>query len=134
MALTHEQWLGQNIVKDHYTKGSIAIETKEELARELDRLLDTDTHNIANKNSWMLDMDPSDRAVMRMQQTQYVIFELKAAQAQDKAVDERTDGKTINLIKYCNIPWMCVPIRNVFKHKDCIEEGRPRRKKKQEKK
>ena len=60
--------------------------TKEELARELEKLLDMDIHNIADKNRWMLDMDPPDRAVMSMRETQYAIFELKTAQAQDKAV------------------------------------------------
>jgi len=55
-------------MKHHRTKGSIALKTKEELARELDKLLDTDVHNIADKNRWMLDMDPSDRAVMSMQE------------------------------------------------------------------
>ena len=105
------------------------VKTKEELARKLNKLLDTDIHNIADKNRWMLDMYPSDRTVMSMQETQYAIFELKAAQAQDKAVEERTDGKTRDFIKYCNIPGMCVPMRNVFEHEGCIEEERTQRKK-----
>ena len=50
MALTHEQWLGRNLMKYHCTEGSIALKTKERLARELDRLLDTDIHNIVDKN------------------------------------------------------------------------------------
>ena len=134
MALTHRQWLGRNLTKHYLTKGNISPKTIEELARELKKLVDTDIHNIAGKNRWMLDVDLSDRAVMSMRETQYAIFELKATQAKDKVVEERTDGKTKDFKKYCSIPGMCVPIRNVFKHKDCIEEGRPRRKKKQEKK
>ena len=117
-------------MKCHRSKGSsIVIKTKEGLARELDRLLDTDIHSIAGKNRWVLDMDPSDRVVMSMQETQYVIFELQPAQAQDKAVKERTDGKMIDFIKYCNIPGMCVPTRKVFERKGCIEEERSRHKK-----
>ena len=81
-------------MKHHRIEGSVAIKTKEELVRELDRLLDTDIHNIADKNRWMLDMDPSDRAVMSMRETKYTIFELNAAQAQEKVLEERTDGKT----------------------------------------
>jgi hypothetical protein len=68
----------------------------------------------------MLDMDPSDREVMSMRKTQYAIFELKLAQAQDKAVEERTDWKTRDFIKHFNIPGMCLPTRKVFKHKGCI--------------
>ena len=104
MALTHEQWLGCNLMKHHRTEGSIALKTKEELARELDKLLDTNRHNIADNYRWMLDVDQSDRAVMSMWETQYAIFELKAAQAQEKAVEESTDGKSRDFMKYCNIP------------------------------
>ena len=84
MAPTHEQWLGHNMMKHHRTEGSIALKTKEELAREFDRLLDTDIHNIADKNRWMLDMDPADVAVMSIRETQYAIFELKAMKAQER--------------------------------------------------
>ena len=78
IALTHEQWLGCNLMKHHRTEGSIVPKAKEELARELDKLLDTDIHNIIDNNRWML-MDPSDRAVMSMRETKYAIFELEAA-------------------------------------------------------
>ena len=75
----------------------------------------------------MLDMDPSDRAVMSMRETQYAIFELKAAQTQDKAVEERTNKKTKDFKEYCKTNGMCVPMRNVFDHKSCIEEERAQR-------
>ena len=87
-------------MKHHRTKGVIAIKRKEELARELDRLLNTGIRNISDKNRWMLDMDPSDRVVMSMQETKCAIFELKAAHAQNKAVEERTDGKTKDFIEH----------------------------------
>ena len=82
----------------------------------------------------MLDMDMSDRAAMSMRETQYAIFELKATQAQEKAVEERTDGKTRDFIKYCNIPGLCVPTRNIFKHKGFIVEKEPDAKKNRKKK
>ena len=56
-------------MKNHRNEGSIASKTKEEVVRELDKLVDTDIHNIADTNRWMLDMDPSERAVMSMQDT-----------------------------------------------------------------
>ena len=64
LTLTYEQCLGRKLMKHHHTEGSITLKTKAELARELDRLLDTDIHNITDKNRWMLDMDPADVAVM----------------------------------------------------------------------
>ena len=115
----------------HRTKGSIAFKMKEELVRELNRLLDTDIHNIADKNRWMLDMDPVDVVVMSMRETQYAIFELKAAKAQDKAVEERTNRETKDFKQYCNMPGMCVPTMNVFEHKDGIVEEKDERKKRE---
>ena len=114
-------------MKHHRTERSIALKTKEELARELDRLLDTDIHNIADKNRWILDMDPADVAVMSMRETQYAIFELKAAKSQDKAVEERTHRETKNFKHYCNMPGICVPTMKVFKHEGCIEEERDKK-------
>ena len=69
---------------------------------------------------------------MSMKETQYAIFKPKAARAQDKAVEERTDGKTKDFKTHCNIPGMCVPTRNMFEHEGCIEEERARRKKTRE--
>jgi hypothetical protein len=115
-------------MKHHRTEGSIALKTKEELARELDKLLDTDIHNIADKNRWMLDMDPAGIAVMSIRETQYAIFELKAAKSQDKAVDKRTNRATKDFKEYCNIPGMCVPTTKAYEHEGCIEEEREERK------
>ena len=50
MALIRKQWLGCILMKYRRTEGNIVPKTKEELARELDKLLDTDIHNIADKN------------------------------------------------------------------------------------
>ena len=79
-------------MKPRCTKGTIAIEIKGQLARELDRLLDKDIHNIAKEDRWMVDLDPLDKAVMSMLEMQCAVFELKAAKAQNKIVSERTAG------------------------------------------
>ena len=129
MALTHKQWLGRILMKHNHTKGSIALKTKEELARELGRLLDTDIHNITDKNRWMMDMDPVDVAVMSIRETQYAIFKLKAVKAQDNAVEERTNKETKDFREYCNMPSICVPTTKAFEHKDCIEEERDEQRK-----
>ena len=46
------------------------VETKEQLARELDRLLDKYIHSIAKKDKCMLDVDTLDRAMMKMREMQ----------------------------------------------------------------
>ena len=102
--------------------------TKGELAREIDRLLDTDIHNIADKNRRILDMDPVDVAVMSIRETQYAIFKLKAVKAQDNAVEERTNKETKDFKQYCNIPGICVPTMICFEQEGCIEEERDEQK------
>ena len=39
----------------------------------------------------MLDTDPVDVAVMSIRETQYAVFELKAAKAEDNTVEESTN-------------------------------------------
>ena len=77
------------------------------------------------------DMDPVDVAVMSIKETQYAIFELKAAKAQDKAVEKRTNRATKDFKEYFNIPGMCVPTTKAFEHKGCIEEEREEQAKKE---
>jgi hypothetical protein len=115
MCSTHKQWLGWNLMKNHHIKGIIAIKTRVQLARELDRLLNKDIHNIAGKNRWMLDyMDPLNRAVMSMWEMQFAVFELKAAKAQDTVVFKQTSRQTKDFTEHCRIPGVCVPTRNDF--------------------
>ena len=130
MCLPHEQWLGLNLMKHHRTKGTIGINTRGQLARELDSLLDKDIHNIAEKYGWMLDLDTSDKAVVSMWELQYTVFELKAAKAQDKVVSERTGGQTKDFTKHCRMSHVYVPMRNVYKNDGCTEEERSRQREK----
>ena len=68
---------------------------EEQLARELDRLLDKVIHNIAEKDRWLLDLDLLDRAILSMREMQYtVFFKLKAVKDQDKAVSKQIGGQT----------------------------------------
>ena len=92
MCSTHKQWLGQNLIKHHHMEGAIAIKTRGQLARELDRLPNKDIYTVAEKDRWMLDLNPSDKLVMGMQEMQYTVFEPKAAEAQDKLLSKRTSG------------------------------------------
>ena len=53
---------------------------------------------------------------------------MKAAKAQDNAVEERTNKETKDFKQYCNMPGMCVPAMKVFEHEGGIEEERGERK------
>jgi hypothetical protein len=66
-------------MKHHRTNDAVAIKIKGQLEKEQDRLLDKDIHTISEKDRWMLDLDPSDKAVMSIWELQYMVFELKAA-------------------------------------------------------
>ena len=86
--LTHEGWLGRNLMKYHKTKGMIAIKTKEELPKEADRVTQQSSLNIEEKYSWMLDLEAVAYAEMGCTEVQYSIFELEALQAQEKLITE----------------------------------------------
>ena len=61
-------------MKHHRTKRYIAIKKRGRLAREVGRLPDKGIHNIAKKDRWMLDLDPSNEAVMSKQELQHSVF------------------------------------------------------------
>ena len=84
--LSHEQWLARNLMKHHHTKGMLAIQTREQLSLELDKLLDKDIHNIPARDRWMLDLQESDIGDMSIRQLQYSVFTLRAAGKQDDTV------------------------------------------------
>ena len=80
-------------MKHQGTEGSIVTKTREQLVRDLDRLLDTDIHIIRDKERRRLDMDLSERAMMSMWEIPCAIVELKVAQAQDKVVSQEPTRK-----------------------------------------
>ena len=92
--LSHEQWLARNLMKHHHTKGMLAIQTREKLASELDKLLDKDIHNIPARDRWILDFQEPDIDEMSIRQLQYSVFTLRAADKQDDTVMQRTNGRT----------------------------------------
>ena len=81
-------------------------------------MLATDIQNTTEKNRWMLDIDPSDRVVMIIRETQYAIFELNLGQAQDKAEEERIYWKPKDSIEHCKMPGTCIQTRNVLEEKE----------------
>ena len=86
--LTHEGWLGRNLMKHHKTKGMIAIKTKEELLKEADKVTQQSSLIIEEKYSWVLDLEAAAYAEMCCTEVQYSIFELEALQAQEKLIAE----------------------------------------------
>ena len=56
MGMTHEAWLGKNLMKHYKTQGMIAIRTKEELLKKVDRLNHHNFENIKDKYRWIIDL------------------------------------------------------------------------------
>ena len=112
--LSHEQWLAKNLMKHHHTKGAIAIKTKEQLARQLDKLLDKDIHNIQDRDRWLLDLQQSDIGEMSLRQLQYTVFTLRAADKLDGVVIRRTSGRTKDFAQRVKMVDVAVPTANNF--------------------
>ena len=64
MSLSREEWLARNLMKHHDTQGAIALETKEELIRELEKLLNKTLQTIEERNRWILDLDVTNTVLM----------------------------------------------------------------------
>jgi hypothetical protein len=93
MYLTYEQWLGWNLVKHHRIEGTITIKTRGQLARELDRLLDKDICNMSKKVRWMLDMDPSKKALLSMQEINMQVLNARPLRYMIKLYQREWMGK-----------------------------------------
>merc|ERR1711966_157720 len=92
MGLSHDTWLARNLMKHHKTKGMIAIQTKEELLREADKIAQQCSLSIEEKYSWLLDVKSAAYAEMGCAEVQYSIFELEALPAQEQLSGSQTDG------------------------------------------
>ena len=101
-------------MKHHHTKGAIALETREKLARELDKLLDKDIHNIQDRDRWLLDLQQSDAGEMSLRQLQYSVFTLRAADKLDGVVNQRTGGRTKDFAEHVKMADVEVPSANNF--------------------
>ena len=93
MGLSHDTWLARNLMKHHITKGMIAIQTKEELLREADKIAQRCLLSVEEKYSWLRDVESAAYTEMGCAEVQYSIFELEALQAQEQLVVKRTGGK-----------------------------------------
>ena len=112
MGLSHDTWLARNLMKHHKTKGRIAIQTKEELLREADKIAQRCSLNIEEKYSWLLDVEAAAYAEMGCAEVQYSIFKLESLHAQEQLVAKRTGGKTTSFAEYCKMCGDGVPVEN----------------------
>ena len=69
----------------------MALETKEELVRELDTLINQGFQNIEDHKRWMLDLDVAETAQMSISDMQFRIYKLEAQKAKDELVLERSN-------------------------------------------
>ena len=58
LEMTHAQWIFCCISKHHRTKGSLVLKANEDLFREIERQLDMGVDYAADKDKWMLELDP----------------------------------------------------------------------------
>ena len=86
MGLSHKAWLGKNLMKHPKTQGMVTIQTKEELLKETDRVIQHNFQNIKDKHRWMIDLDPAAYAEMGCMETQHPISEIEVSRAKDKFV------------------------------------------------
>ena len=60
LALTHSQWISRNITKHHHTNGTIRLEAKQDVMKEIERQLDLGLNNLPPKSKFLLEIDTTD--------------------------------------------------------------------------
>ena len=71
LEMTHAQWIFRCISKHHRTKGSLVMKANEDLLNEIERQLDMGVDCVADKDKWMLEVDPVQLANFSLEEKQY---------------------------------------------------------------
>ena len=94
LEMTHAQWIFRCISKHHRTKGSLVMKANEDLLCEIERQLDMGVDCVADKDKWMLEVDPVQLANFSLEEKQYWLYEVEAARQAGTRAMEMTEGAT----------------------------------------
>jgi hypothetical protein len=94
LALTHSQWIYRNITKHHHTNGTIKLEAKQDIMKEIERQLDLGLNNLPPESKFLLEIDTTDLMSSEIESQQYWLFSIEAARAAGERAMKLSKGKT----------------------------------------
>ena len=101
LEMIHAQWIFRCISKHHHTKGSLVMKANKDLPKEIERQLDMGVDCVADKDKWMLEIDPVQLANFSLKnfslkEKQYWLYEVEAARQAGTRAMEMIKGATNN--------------------------------------
>ena len=94
LALTHSQWIYRNITKHHHTNGTIKLEAKQDVMKEIERQLELGLNNLPPESKFLLEIDTTDLMSSEIESQQYWLFSIEAARAAGERAMKLSEGKT----------------------------------------
>ena len=71
MEVSHAQWIYRNLTKHHATNGTIALQAREDLMREVERQLDMGLNNLPPESRCLLEINPAELFCRTTEKVQY---------------------------------------------------------------
>ena len=101
LALTHSQWIFRNITKHHSVNGTIQLEKRESVMKEIERQLDMGMGSLPEDSRCLLEIDTTMLHRGSSEDQQYWLFAIIAARLAAEAALTVSRGKTRSWTEVC---------------------------------
>ena len=94
LEITHSQWTYRNLTKHHQTNGTIALQAREDLMKEVERQLNLGLSSLPSETRCLLEIDPADLFRRTTERVQYWLNATLAARSAAERALELSAGAT----------------------------------------
>ena len=94
LSLTHSQWIFRNITKHHSTNGTIQLDRRESILKEIERQLNLGVGSLPPESRCLLEIDTSELSSRKTEDQQYWLYAIIAARQAGVRALELSKGKT----------------------------------------
>merc|ERR1712085_40202 len=101
LALTHSQWIFRNITKHHSVNGTIQLEKRESVMKEIERQLDMSMGLLPEDSRCLIEIDTTTLHRGSSEDQQYWLFAIIAARLAAEAAITVSRGKTRSWTEVC---------------------------------
>ena len=99
--LTHSQWIFRNITKYHSVNGTIHLEKRESVTKEIERQLDMGIGSLPEESRCLLEIDTTNLYRGSSEDQQYWLFAIIAARQAARTALSISKGETNSWTEVC---------------------------------
>ena len=92
--LTQSQWIFLNITKYHHKNGTIKLDAKQDVIKEIKRQLDMGLCNLPTESKRLLKIDTSESLDSKIESQQYWLYKVKVDRIAGEGVLRLSSSKT----------------------------------------